>query len=144
MILDIGCGEKPEGDINLDISKHVQIGPTSGIVKSKCNIIADALHLPFRDKSIEIVYSSHCIEHVKNPCMFVKECERIAIQRIVIKCPSKWMVGNRGNKLHKYTITIPWLRAYGYSVQVSWIYYPGWSPFRILRADELQAIKELK
>ena len=142
MILDIGCGEKPEGDINLDINRYVQIGPHSPMVKSKCNIIANALYLPFRDKSIEIIYSSHCIEHTISPCSFIKECERVAIQRIIIKCPSKWMVGNRGNHLHKYTISSSWLKSYGFNVNVSFIYYPGWSPFCILRSDEIQAIKE--
>ena len=143
MILDIGCGEKPIGDINLDISRFVQIGPKSGIVKSKCNIVADSLYLPFRDKSIDIVYSAHCIEHVISPCGFVKECERVAIRLIILLCPSKWMVGNRGNHLHKYTIDVRWLKANGFNVQIAWIPYPGWSPVRILRADEIHAVKIL-
>src|SRR5438093_12413073 len=71
MILDIGCGQKPEGDLNLDIGRMVEVTPHGGRIRSHCNIIADSLHLPFRDKSIEIVYSSHTIEHVNDPTRFI-------------------------------------------------------------------------
>lgn len=52
MMLNIGCGEDPKGDIRLDIRKTRSV-----------NIIADARMLPFRDESFDYVYSSHLIEH---------------------------------------------------------------------------------
>jgi len=53
VVIDIGCGEtKKEGAIGVDLRK------------TKCvDIVANARWLPFRDQSIDHVYSSHVIEH---------------------------------------------------------------------------------
>ena len=56
---------------------------------------ADMLHdlnvapWPFADESVDSFYSSHCIEHVQNPIMFLRETARICKigAEVEIRCP---------------------------------------------------------
>jgi len=68
MILDVGCGNKPRGDINIDFVK--QTVPNF--------IRADALNLPFRDNVFSHARSYHVIEHVGNPLKMISELKRVA------------------------------------------------------------------
>jgi predicted SAM-dependent methyltransferase len=52
MMLDIGCGDCKKGDFGLDARRT-----------SSVDIIADARKLPFKNGSIDHVYSSDTIEH---------------------------------------------------------------------------------
>lgn len=47
---------------------------------------------PLADDSVDEIYSSHCIEHVKCPIGFLHECTRIGIVgcKIEIRCPSPY------------------------------------------------------
>jgi predicted SAM-dependent methyltransferase len=51
-MLDIGCGDNKKGDIGLDTRRT-----------SSVDIIADAHMIPFKNESIDHVYSSDTIEH---------------------------------------------------------------------------------
>jgi len=51
--LNIGCKETRFGDVNLDI--NLQVIP---------DVVADALHLPFRDRCFNLVYFTDVIEHL--------------------------------------------------------------------------------
>lgn len=81
MLLEIGGGSFSRGDgwINLDIY------PQADIVHD-LNIIP----WPISDNSVNGIYSSHCIEHLKNPYDFLKECARIGEIgcRVEIRCPA--------------------------------------------------------
>jgi len=57
MILEIGCGEsKTYGhSLGLDIRRTTET-----------DIIADARSLPFHDDVFDLVFSSHCIEHISH------------------------------------------------------------------------------
>lgn len=48
MLLDVGCGSRPKGDVNLDIN-YVNVDNF---------VLADALKLPFRFNSFDFVFSS--------------------------------------------------------------------------------------
>ena len=65
--LDIGCGAVPTGDVNLDLlipgDERRQFDPQ----KIKNFILADCQHLPFPDNTFLEVYSSHFLEHVRDP-----------------------------------------------------------------------------
>lgn len=53
LLIDIGCGEiKRQGAIGLDFRKT-----------SSVDVIADGHYLPFRERIIDHVFSSHIIEH---------------------------------------------------------------------------------
>jgi len=53
ILIDIGCGDnKLDGALGIDFRKD-----------SSADVLADALRLPFRDESIDHVFSSYLIEH---------------------------------------------------------------------------------
>lgn len=68
VILDVGCGDKPTGDVNSDLFHYV-----------KCNnfILADAHHLPFKSNTFDKIHAKHCLEHFENPRNFFKEAKRV-------------------------------------------------------------------
>ena len=80
-ILDVGCGGAwvagefvPKGVnvISMDISS---VNPTGAKQKypqpNHEAIIADAMHLPFKNESIDCIIASEIIEHVPNPSLFI-------------------------------------------------------------------------
>lgn len=67
--LDFGCGQKKkEGFIGVDYNKETQ-----------AEIIFDCegKDLPFNDNTIDEVYSSHFLEHLKDPVKFLQELYRV-------------------------------------------------------------------
>jgi len=97
MILDVGCGTQPKGDVNIDFFRSGFNPQTGGQVEgefmspSKIEnfVVADAMHLPFKDKSFNVVFSSHTIEHVQNPLLMLREMCRVAKKKIVVRCPHR-------------------------------------------------------
>lgn len=85
-ILDVGCGEKSRGNINIDcyIPKVV---PTNFI-------LANAEYLPFRKSSIDIILSYYNIEHLINPADFIKNVYNIAKVKIEIVTDNSEWVGD--------------------------------------------------
>jgi ubiquinone/menaquinone biosynthesis C-methylase UbiE len=67
-ILDLGCGDSPIGDVNLDLFFYV-----------RCEnfVIVEAHHLPFKTGVFEKVCSKHYLEHLKSPLQFFKEAKRV-------------------------------------------------------------------
>jgi ubiquinone/menaquinone biosynthesis C-methylase UbiE len=75
--LDVGCGDVPKGDVNLDLFYYG---------RGKNFVIAEAHHLPFKDETFVKVYSKHCLEHLENPFAFFKEVKRILKKEGVLEC----------------------------------------------------------
>lgn len=73
MILDIGCGNNPRGDINVDIKQTLYT-----------DCICHAEQLPFKDNSFEMVKAHYVIEHCLNPIQMVLEAIRVAKKKIKI------------------------------------------------------------
>jgi len=68
VIVDIGCGRRPQGDINIDL------------VRTRfCNLIASAEQLPIRNDSIEMIFCSHVLEHLDHPERALKEINRVLV-----------------------------------------------------------------
>jgi len=95
MILDIGCGSRPHGDVNVDAmfaddewKGQVDSRLTPNFVK------ADAAHLPFKDKCFQEVFSSHLLEHVKDEGAVLDEMRRVSkdVVRIVVPVEFVWFV----------------------------------------------------
>jgi len=113
-VLDIGCGCRPRGDVNVDLyvgktihrTRLQEINP-----KQIRNFVkADSLHLPFKTNSFDNVVSYHVIEHVDNPTLFLKECVRVVKKQVVIVCPHAWARGKlfRRNMAHKSYFRCRW------------------------------------
>lgn len=71
-------------------------------------IKGNALNMPFKDNTFDLVFSSAVIEHVgcrANQCRLIRECMRISKKYIVITTPNKWYP----LELHTATPFIHWL-----------------------------------
>ncbi len=87
----------PRGDVNVDFlgegfNPHTG-SQTKGVYmcprKIPNFVVADAAHLPFRDGSFSVVFSSHTIEHVSNPLLMLGEMLRVSRKKVVVRCPHK-------------------------------------------------------
>lgn len=111
MILDVGCGNKPVGDVNSDLFVYTETHRVKGQllnVKTIPNfVLADSLHLPFKDNSFEMVISNHLIEHVSNPFLLLKELIRVSSRRVYISCPHRYSPGNK-KPGHKHFFNVLW------------------------------------
>jgi hypothetical protein len=109
MILEVGCGYFPSGDVNLDLFP----GPTGhrpGKVESEGSALptkiipnfikADAMHLPFRDNAFSEVCSFHVIEHVPKPIMMLDEMVRVSAWKVTLRFPH-WL-GESRSDYHLY------------------------------------------
>lgn len=75
--LSVGCNGNRECEFNTDIKLYV-----------KKDLACNGLNLPFTDNSFDIVYSSHVLEHVVNPYLFMQELKRVAKKAVIIKIPN--------------------------------------------------------
>ncbi|UCE15696.1 MAG: methyltransferase domain-containing protein [Candidatus Bathyarchaeota archaeon] len=89
MILDIGCGSFPLGDVNVDAKRGVLPTYIETISKKIVNFVfADAEHLPFRENTFNVVYASHLLEHVEHPFNVLLECNRVSCNVVYLHVPS--------------------------------------------------------
>jgi hypothetical protein len=95
--LDVGCGAKPKGDVNIDFFRGGQ-NPQAGDQirgefmtprKIRNFIVADAMHLPIKSKGFEVVLSSHTIEHVQEPLLMLREMCRAANKQVAVRFPHR-------------------------------------------------------
>lgn len=94
--LDVGCGDHPRGDVNVDRYlcenpeveqykiRHVDVKAIPNFVR------ADAHHLPFRDHAFSRVYCFDVIEHVLDPHRLMKELIRVCHGEVEIRAPHRF------------------------------------------------------
>ena len=89
MILDVGCADNPQGDINIDVTLYYN---RRG--RSKVQLLGDGLALPFKDAVFSLVRAEHVIEHVTDPYAFLSELSRVSRRYVYIACPNphNWRV----------------------------------------------------
>ncbi len=105
-VLDVGCGHKARGDINVDLNVKptahrcadqrvntdtpLNVGSRKSLKERAIpNFVqASACYLPFRAGSIQKVFSSHVIEHLPDPVAFLEELTRVAANEIEVHCPN--------------------------------------------------------
>lgn len=95
--LDVGCGSNPKGTVNVDFFRE-GFNPQTGdqkigdFMKAK-NIenfvIGDAMHLPFKEDTFDVVFSTHAIEHVTNPLGMLREMSRVCKGKLIVRCPHR-------------------------------------------------------
>ena len=123
MKIDIGCGNIPLGDINCDLKKY----PLN--IKNKNFVLCDSQYLPFRSLFFDKVYSSHVIEHVKNPYKFLYEVIRVCKNNgiIYLYLPHRFSFGAK-YKGHIHFFTRRWFEEnikYPFKCSITY-----WSPFK--------------
>ncbi len=91
IILDVGCGDKPKGDVNIDLFPHVKALGREG-VPTTADIFCDGKHLPFRDGTFDKVLCHHVIEHTNDPFGLLMELVRVSSQDIEIRTPHRYSV----------------------------------------------------
>jgi len=65
-VLDIGCGAKKEGTVNVDINSDV-----------RPNVVCDGHFLPFKNETFDKCILRHMLEHSEEPPQLISECYRI-------------------------------------------------------------------
>ena len=89
-ILDVGCGSRPRGNINMDLfqgfNEHHHFDYNPKAIENFLN--GDGATLPYRDKSVDIIISNHCLEHIPTPLKAVKDWERVARRKVIISIPN--------------------------------------------------------
>ena len=74
MKIDLGCSRyKRSGYIGIDLVKEPGV-----------DIIADARFLPFKDSSLDGIYSNHSIEHISDQLAVIRELWRVCSDGAVI------------------------------------------------------------
>jgi ubiquinone/menaquinone biosynthesis C-methylase UbiE len=105
MILDVGCGQRQLGDVNVDIQKPATVKPN-------CEFILVDLNygLPFNNDCFETVYCHHVIEHVKNPYFLLDELIRVTNWHVEVRCPWRFSGYAKGKKKrgHIHTFNKTW------------------------------------
>lgn len=75
MILDVGCGGRAQGDVNLDVKTPKQ--------KPINFVKAHAYYLPFKKDSFTKTTCFHLLEHLEQPIKAVEEIRRVSKTFIV-------------------------------------------------------------
>lgn len=97
-VLDIRCGERRLGDINLDIMKT-----------KATNLIASAENLPLKDESISLVFFSQVLEHLNKPQVALEEINRVLNEKGIAKIdvPRKFFTCNMRWHLLRFLFNLP-------------------------------------
>lgn len=88
MMLDVGCGGSPIGDVNCDLmipDSHQKWNLDPHGFRNFVRAAAE--FLPFRDDVFDEVYSSHLLEHLDDPDLAVTEMLRVSRCRVKIILP---------------------------------------------------------
>jgi len=90
-VLDVGCGSRPKGDVNVDLRQNVQANQHLFMSPQEIPnfIFASGERLPFRDYVFSEVLCYHVIEHVKEPTRMLFELIRVANGEVTVKCPHR-------------------------------------------------------
>ena len=115
-VLDVGCGQRPRGTVNVDIQKQ-----------NALNFVrADSQHLPFRNRVFKKAVSHHTIEHVDNPELMITEMKRVVNGTVEIVTPFLFSYDLtrifRNSKEHKHWFLKKFFRKQGFNstVKVRW------------------------
>ena len=119
LVLDVGCGAKPRGDVNLDLTVESTHRQGNRRIAGTINLVlGDACRLPFRDGSFRKVVSFQTLEHVPDPWAMLKELYRVAREEVLVEVPSRhslpppwrnrWMI--RRSRTHVNNFDAAWFR----------------------------------
>jgi len=91
LTLDVGCGTRKLGNINVDIDRNC--GP---------DVICDIHFLPFSDGQFDVVYCFHVLEHQGvDPFKAIRELKRVSNGLVQIQVPHWLSSGAKKCRDHK-------------------------------------------
>jgi SAM-dependent methyltransferase len=79
LILDIGCGVNPVGDVNVDLP----FGGDYAKLKTKANVIESARNLPFRNGAFEVGFFNGLLHHLEDSDKAWKEILRVCSDVVI-------------------------------------------------------------
>ena len=135
--LELGGGQNSLGGPWLNLDRIA--GPGVHLVVD-LDTLAHGARLPFADEAADAVYSSHCLEHVKDPLAVLREIARVcrAGASVEIRVPD-WLSEQALSPGHLQTISPLWV----YHVTADPQHYPRfWAGCpRRLRLDRTEPIR---
>lgn len=119
-VVEIGAGPTPFKHTKLILDKYpFENSERHGDIKKIAPIIkADAIKIPLADKSCDLLFVSHVLEHIDRPELFLQEAKRCS-KWIYLEFPTrarelmyawsfhKWLIEMENNKLVFYENDIP-------------------------------------
>jgi ubiquinone/menaquinone biosynthesis C-methylase UbiE len=104
MRLDVGCGNTPSGDVNVDLSGSERHRDGIKLVAKKIPnfIYASAYALPFRNNSFDEVVSFHLLEHLEVPLAALREMKRVSKDVVTVVVPAFSHRGECGEHLYTW------------------------------------------
>ena len=103
MILDVGCGTDPHGDVNIDLFSGECYEDAARVIPLKSRVpnpvIASAEWIPFRPEAFNLAVSYEVLEHVDSPVRMIREMMRCA-RRIMLTTPNAMFL----NKVWRATV----------------------------------------
>lgn len=141
LVLDVGCGDRPRGNVNCDLF----MGYTPHTTKKRIRYInpktipnfvkCSANFLPFKDKSFHISYCFDVLEHKGvNFSKAFFELVRVTQRTVKFRVPHRfyreskfhWSCKWHANRPFSVLSIEKWLKKNGFNpiINVSWKYYP--------------------
>lgn len=108
VVLDIGCGCWPSMRANILADKFLVDSserPQPLGLDERPFVVCDALHLPFKNKSVDHVICSHLAEHVEDPEALFAELSRVA-KAGYVECPGRIREILHGWEFHRWYVTV--------------------------------------
>jgi SAM-dependent methyltransferase len=106
-LLDVGCGKKPYREIlERHISQYVGVEhPATLHGLTDVEVVADALTMPFRDRSFDTVVSFQVMEHIPEPQLFMREIFRLLKPggHAILTTPFMWGEHEAPYDFYRYT-----------------------------------------
>lgn len=110
MILDVGCGCRPRGHVNVDIYKNDSPETWRGFKgKNIQNFVqASGAYLPFKNESFDIVCSYSSLEHCEKYGLMLLEMLRVSKNAVIINVPHRFNRRSKKCKYHKQLFNRKW------------------------------------
>ncbi len=137
-VLDVGCGHRPHGDVNVDlfpeptahrcVDQRVNDDVALHVHEIPNFVKAHGSHLPFRNNAFKSSYSWHLIEHLADSEAFLREIMRVSSE-VEVRCPNGEYLSciDETKPLHLHNFGLSWfqekLAAYrDWDFSVKWDY----------------------
>ena len=103
LILDVGCGIKPKGHVNIDTLQEFDID-SAKLKKTRNFVLADGMHLPFKNKAFDTVSCIMTLEHFIDPAAAIKDFTYVA-HRAYLIVPNNLIVKDSPTHLYSWSQT---------------------------------------